>query len=146
MIETLAYNTVETMGLFTEEVCKMSDVNMMIARNILAILKKQNKKQVDLAAALRTNKQTVNKMLNGARMINAIELKQIADFLGVKMEELTKIPEDIPDTDVIHVFMGKVESEQAKNALQIADKLSDMILFHSRVRKNGAEMREACDF
>lgn len=124
----------------------MSDVNMMIARNILAILKKQNKKQVDLAAALRTNKQTVNKMLNGARMINAIELKQIADFLGVKMEELTKIPEDIPDTDVIHVFMGKVESEQAKNALQIADKLSDMILFHSRVRKNGAEMMEACDF
>ncbi len=124
----------------------MSDVNMMIARNILAILKKQNKKQVDLAEALRTNKQTVNKMLKGARMINAIELKQIADFLGVKMEELTKIPEDVPDTDVIHVFMGKVESEQAKNALQIADKLSDMILFHRRVRKNGAEMMEACDF
>ena len=63
-------------------------------------------------------------------------------FLGVKMEELTKIPAHIPDTDVIHVFMGKVESEQAKNALQIADKLSDMILFHSRVRENGAEMME----
>lgn len=120
----------------------MNDINMIIARNILTILKKQNKKQVDLAEALQTNKQTISKMLNGARMINAIELKQVSDFLGVKMEELTKIPAHIPDTDIIRVFMGKVESEQAKNALQIADKLSDMILFHSRVRENGTEMME----
>ena len=124
----------------------MVDVNMMIARNILTILKKQNRKQVDLAEALHTNKQTINKMLNGARMINAIELKQIADSLGVKMEELTKIPKIIPNTDVVHVFMGKVESEQAKNALTIADRLSDMILFHNRVRENGIEMMEAYDF
>jgi transcriptional regulator with XRE-family HTH domain len=130
---------------------KMVDMNRMISGNILAILKQQNKKQVDLAEALHTNKQTVNKMLNGARMINAVELKQIADFLGVKMEELTKIREnginsdDTSDMDIVHVFMGKVESEQAKNALEIADKLSDMILFHSRVRENGVEMMEAWD-
>lgn len=123
----------------------MIDMNMMIAGNILAFLKKQNKKQIDLAEALQTNKQTVSKMLNGARMIHAIELKQIADFLGVKMEELTKIRENAMDTDVIHAFMGKVESEQAKNALKIADKLSDMILFHSKVRENGTAMMEAWD-
>ncbi len=124
----------------------MSDINMMIARNILAILKKQKKKQVELAEALGTNKQTISRMLNGARMINAIELKQIADFLCVKMEELTKIPENMPNTDVIHVFMGKVESEQAKNALEIADKLSDMIIFHSKVKENGIVMMEEYDF
>jgi hypothetical protein len=49
------------------------------------------------------------------------------------------------DTDIVHAFMGKVESGQAKNALEIADKLSDMILFHSRVRENGVEMMEAWD-
>ena len=124
----------------------MSDINMMIARNILAILKKQKKKQVELAEVLGTNKQTISRMLNGARMINAIELKQIADFLCVKMEELTKIPENMPNTDVIHVFMGKVESEQAKNALEIADKLSDMIIFHSKVKENGIVMMEEYDF
>ena len=124
----------------------MSDINMMIARNILTILKKQKKKQVELAEALETNKQTVSRMLNGARMINAIELKQIADFLGVRMEELTKIPENMPDTDIIHVFMGKVDSEQAKNALEIADKLSDMIIFHSKVKENGIAMMEGYDF
>lgn len=118
----------------------MLDVNAMIAANIVAILKKQNRKQIDLADALQTNKQTISKMLNGSRMINAVELKRIAEFLGVKMDELTKVREDYVDTDIVHAFMGKVESDEAKEALNIADKLSDMILFHSRVRDNGMSM------
>lgn len=121
----------------------MIDVNEMIAANIVAILKQQNKKQIDLADALQTNKQTVSKMLNGSRMINAVELKRIAEFLGVKMEELTKLRENVADTDIVHAFMGKVESEQAKEALQIADRLSDMILFHRIVRENGTVMMES---
>ena len=120
----------------------MVDMNMIIAGNILSLLKKQNKKQTDLANALRTNKQTVNKMLNGTRMINAVELKSIAEYLGVKMEELTKIPSIHADTNIVHVFMGKVQSEQAKQALVIADELSDMILFHTRVCENGKRMEQ----
>ena len=120
----------------------MMDVNAMIAANIAAILKQQNRKQIDLAEALQTNRQTVSKMLNGSRMIHAIELKKMAEFLGVKMEELTRIPENTADTDIVHAFMGKVESKQAKEALQIADKLSDMILFHRKVRENGMTMLE----
>ena len=73
----------------------MVDMNVMIASNILALLKSQNRKQIDLADALKTNKQTVNKMLNGTRMINAVELKAIADYLGVRMEELTKISKSL---------------------------------------------------
>lgn len=118
----------------------MVDMNTVIAGNILSLLKKQNKKQTDLANALRTNKQTVNKMLNGTRMINAVELKSIAEYLGVKMEELTKIPSIHADTNIVHVFMGNVQSEQAKQALVIADELSDMILFHKKVRENGEAM------
>lgn len=121
----------------------MIDVNAMIAANIVVILKQQNRKQIDLAEALQTNKQTISKMLNGSRMINAIELKQIAEFLGVKMEELTKVRENTTDTDIVHAFMGKVDSEQAKEALQIADSLSDMILFHRKVRENGTAMMES---
>lgn len=129
------------MTLLPEKEAKiMVDMNMMIAGNILSLLKKQNKKQTDLANALRTNKQTVNKMLNGTRMINAVELKSIAEYLGVKMEELTKIPSIHADTNIVHVFMGKVQSEQAKQALVIADELSDMILFHKKVRENGEAM------
>ncbi|MDD6069187.1 MAG: helix-turn-helix transcriptional regulator [Clostridiales bacterium] len=120
----------------------MIDMNMVIANNILNYLKKQNRKQTDMADGIGTTKQTVNKMLNGSRMINAIELKKIADFLGVKMEELTQIPENLQEENVVHAFMGKVASQQAKDALTIADKLSDMILFHSRVRENGTRMME----
>lgn len=121
----------------------MVDINTIIAGNIFVLLKKQNKKQTDLADALGTTKQTVNKMLNGTRMINAAELKSIADYLGVKMEELTRISAVQADTDVVHVFMGKVQSEQAKQALEIADELSDMILFHKKVRENGNALMTA---
>ena len=123
----------------------MIDMNMVIAGNIHAVLKQQNKRQTELAEALKTNKQTISKMLNGSRMIHAIELKQIADFLGVKMERLTRCQENTVDTDIVHAFMGKVDSEQARYALEIADRISDMILFHSRVRENGSAMMEAWD-
>ena len=118
----------------------MLDMNVVIAGNILGLLKKQNKKQTDLADALETNKQTVNKMLNGTRAISAVELTLIAEYLGVKMEELTRISSKQADTNVVHAFMGKVQSEQARQALQIADELSDMILFHKRIRENGSAM------
>jgi transcriptional regulator with XRE-family HTH domain len=123
----------------------MVDMNMVIAENILYMLKRQNKKQTELADSIGTNKQTINKMLNGSRMINAIELKRIADFFGVKMEELTRIPKTPVESDIVHVFMGKVDSEQARTALKTADMLSDMILFHKRVRENGASMMEVWD-
>ena len=121
----------------------MVDMNNVIAENIAGFLKKQNKKQTDLADALGTNKQTVNKMLNGSRMINAVELKSIAKYLGVKMEDLTKITSEYIDPSIVHVFMGKVQSEQAKQALVTADEISDMIIFHKKVRENGKSMMRA---
>lgn len=123
----------------------MVDMNSVIAGNILAILRQQNKRQVDLAETLNMNKQIVNKMLNGSRVISASELKVISDFLGVTMEDLTKVRNPKIDTDIIHAFMGKVESDGAKNALKIADTLSNMILFHATVRENGAAMMEGWD-
>ncbi len=123
----------------------MVDMNIVIAENILHLLKLQKRKQTELADSIGTNKQTINKMLNGSRMINAIELKKIADFFGVKMEELTKIPKPHTERDIVHVFMGKVDSKQAKTALKTADILSDIILFHKRVRDNGTAMMETWD-
>ena len=123
----------------------MIDYNMVIASNIVKILKQQNKKQIDLASALNTNKQTVSKMLNGTRVISAFELKCIAEFLGVKMERLTHIDGIVEDTDIACAFMGKVNSAEAKKALMLADALSDMILFHKRVRENGETMMEEWD-
>lgn len=115
----------------------MMDINMMIANNILDILKKQGKKQMDLADGIGVSKQTMSKMLNGGRSINAIELKRIADYLKVSMESIMQMPAIPADTDVIHAFMGRIETREAREALKVADEVSEMILFHSRVRRNG---------
>ena len=123
----------------------MVDMNDVIAGNILNLLRLQNKKQTELADFMGTNKQTVNKMLNGSRMINAAELRSMADFFGVRMEELTKMPRTPVERDVVHVFMGKMSSKQAEEALKTADELSDLILFHKRVRENGTAMAAAWD-
>ena len=62
------------------------DVNMIIANNIQAELKKENKKQVDLAEGIGVSKQTMSKIMNGARAINAIELHKISEYLHVSMD------------------------------------------------------------
>lgn len=84
----------------------MLDVNMMIANNIQNQLKKENKKQIDLAEGIGVSRQTMSKIMNGARAINAIELHKISEYLHVPMETLMKMPEHPVDTNVIHAFMG----------------------------------------
>ena len=59
----------------------MLDVNMIIANNIQDELKKENKKQVDLAEGIGVSRQTMSKIMNGARAINAIELHKISEYL-----------------------------------------------------------------
>ena len=113
------------------------DINMIIAGNILGKLNQLGKKQVDLAEGIGVSKQTMSKMLNGGRSINAFELKKIAAYLGTPMDSLVNIPEQSVPKDVIHTFMCKVETDEAREALQVADKVSDLILFHKKVRKNG---------
>ena len=117
----------------------MLDLNMIIANNIQAELKKENKKQVDLAEEIGVSKQ---KIMNGARAINAVELHKISEYLHVSMNSLMKMPEKPMDTNVIHAFMGRVKTEEARKGIQLADKLSDMILFHTRVCENGKRMEQ----
>ena len=78
----------------------MLDVNMIIANNIQAELKKENKKQVDLAEGIGVSKQTMSKIMNGARAINAIELHKISEYLHVSMDSLMKMPEK--PMDIFH--------------------------------------------
>ena len=58
---------------------------MIIANNIQAELK--NKKQVDLAKEIGVSKQTMSKIINGARAINAIELHIPREFVGTELLE-----------------------------------------------------------
>lgn len=121
----------------------MLDVNTIIANNIQAELKKENKKQVDLAKEIGVSKQTMSKIMNGARAINAIELHKISEYLHVSTDSLTKMPEELADTNLICMFMERAKTEEARKGIQLADELSDMILFHSRVYENGKKMEQS---
>lgn len=112
------------------------DTNMIIANNISMALKEINKKQTELADALGISKQIVNKMLMGARTINAIELKKIADFCNKSMDDLLRIESEDIFEDNIHTFMGAAKTKNAKIGIEIADELIEMYLFHSNVYYN----------
>ena len=118
------------------------NVNEIISNNIMNIMKQHDRKQVDLAGYLGVSKQVTSRMLSGARMINAIELQKIAEFLNVSMESLVKPPQVLPETDTVKAFMGKAHSREAKEGLAIADELANLICFYARTHENAKEMMQ----
>jgi transcriptional regulator with XRE-family HTH domain len=120
----------------------MVKVNEIISNNIMNIMKQNDKKQIDLAGYLNVSKQVISKMLSGARMINAIELQKIAEFLGVSMESLVTIPQVIPETNTVKAFMGRVASKEAKDGLALADEIANLICFYARTHENAEEMMQ----
>ena len=115
----------------------MLDMNMVIINNISHVMKEKAVKQVELAEVLGVSRQTMSKMLSGDRTINAVELNSIAQTLKVSIESLVKIPSVPVEANAVKAFMGSVNSKEAKQGLEIADKLADMICFHARTRENG---------
>ena len=119
-------------------------MNDVIAQNISNLLKSSNKKQQDLADALNMPKQTISKILNGARMVSATELSQIAKYFNVSMDSLVQEKTNSVFSQ-IKVFMGDVKSETGKNAIKTAEKLMDLYLFHHKFQtKEYIEKTNAC--
>ncbi len=118
------------------------DMNVIISNNIINNMKQKEKKQIDLANYLGISKQVMSKMLSGARIINAVELKQISCFLNVSMDNLVKVPNVIPEMNTVRAFMGKIESQKAKEGLEIADEIADMICFYARSQENAEAMMQ----
>lgn len=116
------------------------DANLVIANSILAMLMTQGKKQAELADGIGVPRAAMRKTLGGGRSISTIALKKIADYLNASMDDIVKIPDTSVEMNAIHAFMDMVETEGAKEALRVADKVSDLIVFHTRVRKNGTMM------
>ncbi len=121
----------------------MVNMNEIISNNIMNIMKQNGMKQIELAGYLGVSKQVISKMLSGVRIINAVELQKIAEFLNVSMESLVKIPQVISETNAVKVFMGKVESPEAKEGLKIADEIANLICFYARTRENAEEMMQS---
>ncbi len=120
----------------------MVDMDAVIARNIAEQLRKQNKKQVELAEGIGVSKTVITKILNGSRMVNAVELHRIADYFNITMDELVSESTATQETNVVRAFMGRVNTDAAREALAIADELADMIIFHANVMENAKAMMQ----
>ena len=108
-------------------------------------LKKTHRTQTDLANYLGVSKQTMSKMLSGARMISAKELIEIANYFNIKIDDLFIKEKKDKETNDVYALMGKVESEQAKQAIKNVDKIADLIIFHTNIRNNFEEMNTPWD-
>lgn len=108
-------------------------------------LKKNNRTQTDLANYLGVSKQTMSKMLSGARMISAKELIEISNYFNIKIDDLFIKEKKDKETNDVYALMGKVESEQAKQAIKNVDKIADLIIFHTNTRNNFEEMNTLWD-
>lgn len=120
----------------------MIDVNMVVVNNIQKILTTKNISIIDLAYGTNISIETINKIMNGSKTINANDLHKIAEFLDVSLETLMKAQEFPTGTNTVNSFMGRVKSKEAQRGIEIADELSDMILFHTRVYENGKKMEK----
>ena len=120
----------------------MEDINIIVINNIIDLMKKNRTKQINLAETIGVSKQIMSKMLNGSRMISIAELHKIAEYYHVKMDGLMNAPEDSRSENVVRAFMGKVNTEAARKALQDVDELADMIIYHASVRENAKIMSQ----
>lgn len=121
----------------------MIDVNMIIVNNIQKELVTKNMSIIDLAYGINISIETINKIMNGSKTINANDLYKIAEFLNVSLETLMKVQEFPNGTNAVNTFIGRVKSKEAQRGIEIADELSDMILFHTRVYENGKKMEKS---
>lgn len=50
-----------------------------------------------------------------------------------------------PTENSIRALLASAKTEEAKEGIQLADELSDMILFHIRIKENGEKMEQPWD-
>ena len=115
----------------------MSSFNSVVGKRIQECLDKRGWSQSRLADELETSRQVINKIIHGRKNITLEEVKLIADKLDIKLEELIEqSEEEDKEKDPLIVFMGEVDSRQAKDGLNKAKKIMDLIIFHRDINES----------
>lgn len=114
----------------------MTGLTAAVSSNVLTLLRKKGMKQKDLAERLGVSKQIMSNMLGGSRVINAVELKEIADFLSVSMDSLMETPDGMGGICSTRAFMADSEKSATEESLGTLERISSMILYYSRIKDN----------
>ena len=104
-------------GLFTE-----------IGSNISARLDQLRLSQTDLAEKIGVSKQVVNKIVQGKKAINAVELASIAVVLKCSVDELIKNAQNQTIADPFLLMMGNVSKSNTKEELNFLYHMMDEMI------------------
>ena len=117
-----------------------SPAGNVVAENIQLQLRKNGRKQIELAEAIGVSKQTMSKILNGSRMVSISELKDIAGYFHVSMEKLMEKEtgdESLIDMDQSRTWaidlLRRAGTEKKRATLEALFELSEMILCYSEL-------------
>lgn len=102
--------------------------NVEIGNTILVYLKEKGKNQVELANALGTSKQVVNKIVKGKKAIRTVELSRIAEFLDVTVDHLLQKRDKIEfdELEAVHLYGTIRNRETADFILSLVTNLAEM--------------------
>lgn len=119
----------------------MLKIDEIIAHNVEKILEQKKMKQNELADAMRISRSTMREIMDGGKLITPTLQNKIAKALSVKVKDLLSMDSyNGVNQSVISVLIGQVYTDNAKNAINIADKLSEYILFYRNAVDNGKKM------
>ncbi len=119
----------------------MLKIDEIIAHNVEKILKQKKIKQYELADAMKISRSTMREIMDGGKIITPTLQNKIAKALSVKVKDLLSMDSyNGVSQNVIPVLIGQVYTDNAKNAINIADKLSEYILFYRNTVANGKKM------
>lgn len=107
----------------------MKSFYVVIGERIQSYLDQFKISQKDFAKQINVSPQVMNKIIQGKKAINALEIQQIAKALAISTNDLVgEIQPSSPITDPVLFMIGKTENEQTKEKLRFLDHVMEQML------------------
>ena len=106
----------------------MAGLFTAIGKNILKRLDQLQVSQTELAERIGVSKQVINKIVQGKKAINAVEISSIAEALNLSVDELVKTETDLGAEDSFLLMMGSVSKSNTKEDLSFLYHMMDEML------------------
>ena len=103
-----------------------------IGARIRALREEKGFSQNDLAKALGVSRPVITKIENGNKAINSVEIRQIADFLGGSVEELTK---PVNDEGLVALFREQRQDARFLESVALIESLARDLIGQMKLRR-----------
>lgn len=114
----------------------MKSLYVVIGERIQSYLDQFKISQKDFAKQIDVSPQVMNKIIQGKKAINALEIQQIAKSLNISTNDLVgEFQTSSAITDPVLFMIGETENEQTKEKLRFLDHVMDQMLRIEEIAK-----------